>query len=154
MIEVLGKWYRRYLSEEESVLLLALLAGALAVLMLLGDVLAPVFVAIVLAYLMQGVANQLQLWGLPQRMGVWISSLLFTGVFFAFTLGLMPLVWRQLASLVREIPDMVERGRELSRELPADYTQFLSQSQIDRAMSTVQDEVAVFGQLLLTKRLT
>jgi putative permease len=154
MIEVLGKWYRRYLSEEESVLLLALLAGALAVLMLLGDVLAPVFVAIVLAYLMQGVANQLQVWGLPPWIGVWVSSLLFTGIFFAFMLGLMPLVWKQLASLVREVPDMVERGRVLFSELPMEYTQFLSQNQIDRAMSSLQDEVAAFGQLVLTKGLT
>lgn len=154
MIEVFGKWYRRYLSEEESVLLLALLGVALAVLLLLGDVLTPVFVAVVLAYLMQGVANQLQHWGLPVGAGVWISTLLFTGVFFAFTLGLMPLVWRQLSSLVREIPDMVDRGRHLFSVLPNNYPQFFSEAQLDRALSSIEGEVAQFGQLMLTKGLT
>ncbi len=154
MIEVLGKWYRRYLSEEESVLLLVMLVGALVMIALVGDVLAPVFVAVVLAYLMQGVANHLRDWGVDTRVGVWVSTLLFTGIFFAFMLGLMPLVWRQLASLLREAPDMVERGRDLLSVLPEDYPQFVTQEQLDLAMASIQREMAAFGQLVLTKGLS
>ena len=52
MKEVLTKWYRRYLSEEEAVVLLVLLASAFGVMLAFGDILAPVFVAVILAYLM------------------------------------------------------------------------------------------------------
>ena len=51
MKEVLTRWYERYFSEEEAVILLVLLAAAFAVLLIFGDILAPVFVAVVLAYL-------------------------------------------------------------------------------------------------------
>ena len=59
MIDIFKKWYDRYLSEEESVLLLVMLLGGLLLLATVGDILTPIFVAVVLAYLMQGVANQL-----------------------------------------------------------------------------------------------
>ena len=57
MKEVLTRWYQRYLSEEEAVILLVMLTMAFAVMLFFGDILAPVLVAIVLAYLMQGVAG-------------------------------------------------------------------------------------------------
>ena len=154
MIDVFKKWYRRYLSEEESVLLLALLAIALLVLLTIGDVLTPVFVAVVLAYLMQGVANQLRTWGLPTWVGVWISTLLFMGAFFAFMLGLVPLVWRQLISLAREAPTMVEQGRQALSVLPEQYPALISHEQLNQFMSTVQGELAAFGQLVVTKGLS
>ena len=108
MKEVLTRWYERYFSEEEAVILLVLLASAFAVLLIFGDILAPVFVAVVLAYLMQGVANFLRHRGLPAEVSVGVSTLLFLSGFFAFLLGLAPLVWRQLMALVREAPAMIE----------------------------------------------
>ena len=95
MHEVFTKWYQRYFSEEEAVILLVLLAAAFAVLLIFGDILAPVFVAVVLAYLMQGVANFLRHRGLPAEVSVGVSTLLFLSGFFAFLLGFAPLVWRQ-----------------------------------------------------------
>lgn len=151
MLEVFQKWYRRYFSEEESVLLLALLATALVVLMTLGDTLTPVFVAVVLAYLMQGMANALSAWGVSRRLGVWISTLIFTGSFFAFMLGLVPLVWRQLASLVRETPTMVDEVRSLLLVLPERYPGLISVEQLNQLTATLQTELASFGQVVVTK---
>ena len=77
MKEVLTRWYQRYLSEEEAVILLVMLTMAFAVMLFFGDSLAPVLVAIVLAYLMQGVANVLRQRGLPGELSVAVSTLLF-----------------------------------------------------------------------------
>ncbi|MDG1011480.1 MAG: AI-2E family transporter, partial [Luminiphilus sp.] len=74
MISIFRKWYDRYLSEEESVLLLVILVGSLILLAAVGHIFTPIFVAVVLAYLMQGVANQLYKWGLSTRIGVWIAT--------------------------------------------------------------------------------
>ena len=154
MLDFLKKWYHRYFNEEESVLLLFLLAGALLLLMLLGDILAPVFVAIVLAYLMQGVANHLVSWGLSSRVGVWISMLLFMGAFFAFSLGLIPLVWRQLVSLAREAPKMIEQGRYMLGALNENYPAMISQDQINQLVTLMQIEMGQFGQLVVTRGLS
>ena len=77
MLDIFQKWYRRYLFEEESVLLLVLLALAVVLLMTIGDILAPVLAAIVLAYLAQGLSGQLQNLGLPQWLGVAVSYFVF-----------------------------------------------------------------------------
>ena len=151
MISIFRKWYDRYLSEEESVLLLVILVGSLILLAAVGHIFTPIFVAVVLAYLMQGVANQLYKWGLSTRIGVWIATLMFTSAFFAFVLGLLPLVWRQLVSLAREAPAMVERGRAALSVLPEKYPAIVSQEQINLAMNSVQGDMAGLGQLLVTK---
>lgn len=154
MIETLKKWYDRYLSEEESVLLLLMVAAALLILATVGNVLAPAFVAVVLAYLMQGVTNQLRSLGVSPKVGVWIATLLFMGAFFGVMLGLIPLVWRQLVSLVKEAPQMVERGRQLLSVLPSDYPVLVSQEQLNQVMGAIQGELAIFGQAVVTKSLS
>jgi len=152
--EVFTKWYQRYFSEEESVILLVLLASAFAVLLIFGDILAPVFVAVVLFYLMQGVANFLRQRGLPAEVSVGVSTLLFLSGFFAFLLGLAPLVWRQLVALVREAPAMIEVGRRALVTLPEEYPVLFTQQQVNELTAVIQTEMASIGQLLVTKGLS
>ena len=154
MKEVLTRWYQRYLSEEEAVILLVMLTMAFAVMLFFGDILAPVLVAIVLAYLMQGVANVLRLRGLPRELSVAVSTLLFLGGFFAVLFGLAPLVWRQLVALVREAPAMIEAGRKVLVTLPEEYPVFFTQQQVNELTAVIQAEMASVGQLLVTKGLS
>ena len=110
MLDIFKKWYTRYLFEEESVLLLVLLVLAVVLLMTIGDILAPVLAAIVLAYLAQGLAGQLQNLGLPQWLGVAVSYFVFVGLFFGFSFALLPLVWRQMLSLAGFGQTVVKRS--------------------------------------------
>ena len=154
MREVLTKWYRRYLSEEEAVVLLVLLTSAFGVTLAFGDILAPVFVAVILAYLMQGVANVMRHRGLPVEVSVAISTLLFFGGFVAVLFGLAPLVWRQSVALVREAPAMIEAGRKVLVTLPEEYPVFFTQQQVNELTSVIQAEMASMGQMLVTKGLS
>ncbi len=154
MKEVFTRWYQRYLSEEEAVLLLVLLATAFVVMLAFGGILAPVFVAVILAYLMQGVANLLRNRGLPAELSVAVSTGLFLGGFLAVLFGLAPLVWRQLVALVREAPAMIEAGRKVLVTLPEEYPVLFTQQQVNELTSVIQAEMTTIGQMLLTKGLT
>ena len=134
--------------------LLMLLVSAFAVMLAFGEILAPVFVAVVLAYLMQGVANVMRHRGLPKELSVAVSSLLFFGGFLAVLLGLAPLVWRQLVGLVREAPAMIEAGRKVLITLPEEYPVFFTQQQVNELTSVIQAEMATIGQILVTKGLS
>lgn len=151
MLDIFNKWYRRYLFEEESVLLLVLLTVAVALLMTIGDILTPLLAAIVLAFLMQGVATTLEQHGVPQWLGVSVAYLLFIGAFFAITLGLLPLVWRQLVSLAGELPRMLEQGRQFLGVLPARYPEFVSTEQLNELTALAKAEIAIMGQNLVTR---
>lgn len=154
MKEVFTRWYQRYLSEEEAVLLLVLLAAAFVVMLAFGGILAPVFVAVILAYLMQGVANLLRNRGLPAELSVAVSTGLFLGGFLAVLFGLAPLVWRQLVALVREAPAMIEAGRKVLVTLPEEYPVLFTQQQVNELTSVIQAEMTTIGQMLVTKGLT
>ncbi|TXS91299.1 AI-2E family transporter [Parahaliea maris] len=153
MLDIFNKWYRRYLFEEESVLLLVLLTLSVVLLMTIGDILAPVLASLVLAYLMQGVAGQLQRHGLPQWLGVSVAFLLFVGAFFFFIFGLLPMAWRQLLALAGEMPRMLDQGRQLLGVLPARYPEFVNPEQLNQVMGVAQKELAEFGQALVTRSL-
>ncbi len=153
MLEIFHKWYERYLFEEESVLLLVLLLLSLILLATIGDILAPLLGAIVLAYLVQGVVNLLCRLGLPPWLGFSIAFLGFMGAFFAVLLGLVPLVWRQSIGLIAEVPRMVEQGQDLLVVLPQRYPELFSQAQIDQLLAGVQGEIAGLGQRIVTRTL-
>ncbi|WP_439100651.1 AI-2E family transporter [Congregibacter sp.] len=150
MLEILQKWYERYLFEEESVLLLVLIILSLVLLATIGDILAPLLASIVLAYLVQGVVNLLCRLGLPPWLGFFLAFTAFMGAFFAVLLGLLPLVWRQSIGLITEIPRMIDQGRDLLEVLPARYPEVFSQTQIDQLLAGVQGEIAGLGQTVVT----
>ncbi|MEE4143806.1 MAG: AI-2E family transporter [Halieaceae bacterium] len=151
MLDIFQKWYRRYLFEEESVLLLVLLTIGVVLLMSIGDILAPVLAALVLAFLMEGVADQLERHGLPQWLGVSVAYVLFVGAFFAITLVLVPLVWRQLASLAAEMPRMLEQGRQLVSILPDRYPELVSAAQLNELATLFKTEIGGLGQAVLSR---
>lgn len=151
MLEIFNKWYRRYLFEEESVLLLVLLSIGVILLMTIGDILTPVLAALVLAFLMEGISDQLERHGIPEWLGVSVAYVVFVGAFFAVTLGLLPLVWRQLASLAAEMPRMLEQGRQLVGVLPARYPEFVTTAQLNELTALVKAEMAEMGQAVLTR---
>jgi putative permease len=153
MLEIFEKWYRRYLFEEESVLLLVLLTIGVILLMTIGDILTPLLAAIVLAYLMQGVAGQLEQHGLPHGLGVAIAYVVFIGVFFGVTLGLLPLVWQQMISLASEMPRILDKVRHLLGALPVQYPDLVSASQLTGAINMAQTELAGLGQTIVTRTL-
>lgn len=153
MLDIFKKWFQRYFFEEESVLLLVLIVLSVVLLMTIGNILAPLLASVVLAYLMQGVAGQVQRRGLPQWLGVTVAFLLFVGAFFGVVLGLLPLAWRQFLGLAGEMPRMLDQGRELLSVLPARYPEFLTESQLNRMVSLAQSELAQFGQTLVSRSL-
>ncbi|TGD74118.1 AI-2E family transporter [Mangrovimicrobium sediminis] len=151
MLEVFKKWYHRYLAEEEAVLLLVLLVGSVLLLITIGDILAPLLASVVLAYLMQGLSGQLERHGVPSWLGVSLAYLVFVGVFFGVTLGLLPLVWRQLVALASDLPRYIDQGKQLLVVLPDRYPGIVSREQIGTLVAAAQAEAASVGQVLVTR---
>ena len=149
MINTLKHWYEQHLTHKESVVLVVIMASTFLLLATIGDVLMPVLVALILAYLMQGVADRLMGWGLNETLSLLMATLLFVGVFLGFTVGIAPLVWRQLGGLIREAPAMVEAVQAEVAGLIAQYPTMIEQAPIDELMSTLQAQAASFGQAVL-----
>lgn len=151
MLEVLKGWARTWFSDEEAVYLLFLLLAGFAIVLLFGDMLAPVLTAIVLAYLMQGMVAALNRRGVPELLSVSLVFALFLTALVVVMVVLLPMVWRQTALLVRDQLPHIFHGTELwLRSLPQRYPEVISMGQVDTLVGTGKREMAQMGQSVLT----
>ena len=145
MYEVMRGWVNRFLSDEEGVLLAALLIVSVIIIVTMGTVLAPLLTGIVLAYVMQGAIKTMERFQMPKGLGVSITFDIFMGFFLSLLFFVIPRVWRQLQSLFQNIPSMVERTRDLLGELPVNYPELVSEQQVTSWIELLNSESAELG---------
>lgn len=154
MIKVIKSWFERYFSNEEAMILFVLLVGLFTIILTIGGILGPVFVGVVLAFLMQGMVNMLVARKMPHILAVSLVFALFISFLFAVIFLLLPLVWGQLVSLFGELPRMLERGQALLAALPQKYPDLVSEVQIKEWMGAAGNELAQMGQWMLSHSLS
>ncbi|TMX06050.1 AI-2E family transporter, partial [Aeromonas salmonicida subsp. achromogenes] len=76
MLEVLKRWYQTRFSDPDAVTLFLLLVACFAVLWLFGGLLAPLLVALVMAYLLEWPVSRLQRAGLSRALATSLVLLL------------------------------------------------------------------------------
>ena len=153
-MNLLTSWFRRTFADPQVVILGIVLIVGVAIVAGLGQMLAPVFASIVIAYLLEAVVIRLQMLGLPRLVSVVLVFLLFLASLFFLLFGLVPMLTRQLTQLVQQIPSYISQGQELLLQLPQRYPQMISEEQIQHLINSVGNELAALGQLFLTWSLT
>ncbi len=150
MIEPIREWYQRNFSDPQAVILALLLISAFMLIWLLGDILAPVLVALVFAYLLDGVVTAMQRYHIPRTLAAATVMLVF--VFFCLLLlfGVMPLLSQQITSLIRELPNMIAAGQQQLQRLPELYPAIFTAEQINELIGNVRSQVGQFGQNFLS----
>ena len=153
-MNLLTSWFRRTFADPQVVILGIVLIAGIAIVAGLGQMLAPVFASIVIAYLLEAVVIRLQMLGLPRLVSVVLVFLLFLASLFFLLFGLVPMLTRQLTQFVQQIPSYISQGQELLLQLPQRYPQMISEEQIQHLINSVGNELAALGQLFLTWSLT
>ncbi|ACE84339.1 membrane protein, PerM family [Cellvibrio japonicus Ueda107] len=154
MLKIFQQWLDRYFSNEEALLLLLLLAAALLAILTMGQVLAPMMAAMVIAFLMQGMVTRLRQWGMGHNLAVTIAFVVLLVSLGALLLFIMPIMWNQLVRFFNELPRMVIEGQELLMGLPERYPQFLSERQLEQLFASMTAEISGMGQRVLSFSVT
>lgn len=150
LLEVVGKWYRRYLSHPQAVLLIALFALAFVVLGSIGDLLVPVLAALVIAYLLEGAVLRLVRRKMPRLAAVLLVFTLFVLALIYLVLGLLPLLSRQLTNFVQQLPRLIDEGRQLLLHLPDRYPGIFSAEQVADFNHAISESITDYGQSALS----
>lgn len=151
---VVTSWLHRYFSDEEAVIFALLLILFFTALVFFGSMLVPFLTAVVLAYLLQGVVSQLKRLGIPQLPSVLLAFSLFVGIFITLIFWIIPLVWQQTVSLVRELPTMIRAAQFWLDHLHEAYPQLLTQQQVNNFLNDAIGELRQIGQLLVSLSLS
>ncbi len=150
---ILLRWFERNLSNPQLVILLLLLATLFAVVLLFGQMLGPVLIAIVLAYLMDTPIEQLKAKGVGNSLAIALVYLLFLALFIFLIVVLLPLLSRQVTQFLATVPEMVQAGRVLLSQLPENYPALVSAEQLTEIVNTASRSMTEFAQQTLSRSL-
>ncbi len=150
MFEYLNSWYRRYFSDPQAALMVVLLLGGLVILLTLGTTLAPLLAAIVLTYLLEGPIQRLERRGVSRTLSMNLVFFTFIAFLIFIVLGLIPILWRQLAQFFQELPRMINNGQDLLLRLPELYPQVVSEEQVWSFINALRSGITDVGSNFLS----
>jgi len=154
MLEVLKRWYQTRFSDPDAVTLFLLLVFGFAVLWLFGDLLAPLLVALVLAYLLEWPIGRLQRAKFPRTLAVTLVLLLFISASVLVVLELVPTLLNQGVNLAKEAPAMLSHAQDYVRTLPDKYPEIIDVSLVETVIDNIRQRILTTGEQLVTLSLS
>lgn len=140
----------RYFHDEEAIIFTLILVTAFLVLLTMGSYIAPLIVAIIIAYLMQGLVNTALRMGVSYLLAVVLVYTLFISAFMAILLLVLPQAWNQLVRLLNELPRVLSEGQALLMLLPDNYPNLVTEQQVQEFIRSLRGDLATFGQLVVS----
>lgn len=145
MFELLLQWYRRRFTDPQAIALLVILLVGFCILYFFNDILAPLLVAIVLAYLLEWPTARLERLGCSRGWAAGIVLTLFAGVVLLGLLVVAPLTWQQGVKLVTDLPAMVNHFYSYAQSLPRRYPALVDAGILDMMAQDVRTRLTVLG---------
>ncbi|MRT57013.1 AI-2E family transporter [Enterobacteriaceae bacterium RIT693] len=145
MLDMLLQWYRRRFSDPEAIALLVILVAGFCILFFLHGLLAPLLVAIVLAYLLEWPTARLERVGCSRTWATTIVLVLFVGILLLMVLFVAPVAWQQGINLIRDMPGMLNKLSDFAATLPKRYPALVDAGIIDAMAENVRGRLSGMG---------
>ena len=149
-MRLITDWFRRTFSDPQVVVLTVVLVVGFAVVLFMGDMLAPALAAVVIAYLLDGVVSYLVSRRVPHVVAVALVFVVFMLCVILVAFGLLPLLWQQVTQLAQQLPAMIGQGQQLLMQLPERYPDLISAAQIQDLTGAIRREIANMAQTVLS----
>lgn len=150
MFELFKEWKNRHFSDPQRVILgIMLLAGA-GLVYFLGSLLAPVFISIIIAYLLDGMVGLLKRSHFPRMAAVSIVFAVFMLSMIVMILWLIPLTVKQISQLVQQLPGMLAMVQYRLLQLPTSYPELISETQVSQIIDFLNAGISTLGRRVLT----
>jgi len=146
-------WWQRYFSDPQALILLILLGSGLLIVLTMGNMLAPVFASIVIAYLLEGIVRRLIRLNINRFVSSVITFIFFLVIYLLLLFWLLPLLSTQVSQLLQQLPSMISASQKALLELPAKYPAMITEAQIRELAVIIRSEIGGTAQFLLTKSL-
>ena len=145
MLEMLMQWYRRRFSDPEAIALLVILVAGFGIIFFFSGLLAPLLVAIVLAYLLEWPTVRLQSIGCSRRWATLIVLVVFVGILLLMAFVVLPIAWQQGIYLIRDMPGMLNKLSDFAATLPRRYPALMDAGIIDAMAENMRSRMLTMG---------
>ena len=154
MLDILQQWYRRHFTDPQTVIFAFILIAGGLLAFVLNTHLMPILIALIIAYLAEGLVVWLHKVNLGRTIAASVvTALMITAILLAFFV-LLPLLSKQISELFREMPSMLGKGQHLLLQLPEEYPDYVSASQIEEILTLARIELTSLGQRVLSLSLS
>lgn len=143
-------WFTTKLADTQLVMLFASLLVLFILLIFMGNVLAPLLVALVLAYLLDGIVELLHGLLIPRIVAIVVVSLLCLLIVLFMLLTLIPLLSEQFGHLLGEVPSQVVAIRGLLEDIQTRYAGWINPDYIQQLIAAGASQVQAWGKSLLS----
>lgn len=146
MLDMLLRWYRRRFTDPQAVALLIILVVGFGVIYFFHNILAPLLVALVLAYLLEWPTSKLQSTGLSRGLAVGGVLIMFGGITALAALVVMPAAWQQGVNLLTDLPKMLNQFHDFAATLPARYPALMDAGIVDLMTENLRTRMMGFAE--------
>ena len=151
MLKFFKDWYDTHLTDPNQVALALLILFITLITYILLATVVPILVAIILAYMLEGIVKSVSEKYKIQRtaavLSVYISFLILS---FMTVIILVPLMLNQISLFVKSLPSMLERGKDLLLSSSDSQFSLFSQEQITEILSAINSEITMLGSSIIS----
>ncbi|WP_292969884.1 AI-2E family transporter [Pantoea sp. UBA4549] len=149
MLSLLFQWYKRRFSDPQAIGLLVILLAAFCILFFFSGLLAPLLMALVLAYLLEWPVVRLQRIGCSRSWATSIVLILFAGILLVMVLIVAPVAWQQGINLTRDLPNMLNKLYVSAAALPQRFPALVDAGIIDIIVENLRSRLTGLGESLV-----
>lgn len=149
MIQLFKNWSKKYFSDPQVIILALLLGIGFLLVFTLGEMLAPVIAALVVAFLLDGLVARLEKHGMKRRHGAILVFSFFMASLLGLLVVLFPMLVRQVRQLASEFPNMLLIARETLTNLPLRHPELISEDYARQIFDGVTNRVTGMGHGLI-----
>jgi len=149
-MHVIKVWLDKRMADTELVMLMGSLLVIFILLLLLGAILAPVLLAIALAYVFDGIINLLGRCRCPRMLAIAVTGGGAMLVLLVTLLAILPLLTVQVGRLVSRAPQYVQSTREMLQQLQANYADWINPAYVQKISEAVAAQLQEWGGTLLS----
>ena len=151
MFEMFQAWYKQKFNDPQIIALLGILFIGFGIIYFFSNLIMPLLVAIVFAYLLEWPINFLtRKFKVPRLLSVILvlGSFIYLSVFLFVVM--LPSLWNQAMTFVRDLPVMFNLLNQWLEALPEDYPELIDYAMLDSLMNGVRVKILGLGESLLT----
>jgi putative permease len=150
MIKLIKDWYEDNFTDPNQVSLALVLIFSVIVTYILVQTIAPILVAIVLAYMLEGLVQHLiKITKATRHFSVIVVFFLFLIISILTLFMLLPLLLDQLTLLVKSLPEIFNKSKQLILGL-YDGNEYIPKDYIDNIFLGLQGETSKVGNSIFT----
>jgi putative permease len=150
MIKLIKDWYTDNFTDPNQVSLALVLIFSVIVTYILVQTIAPILVAIVLAYMLEGLVQHLiKITKATRHFSVIVVFFLFLIISILTLFMLLPLLLDQLTLLVKSLPEIFNKSKQLILGL-YDENEYIPKDYIDNIFLGLQGETSKLGNSIFT----